>query len=156
MKRLCVLVSLTLSFNLLGANSWSLCVTQNNTNLRASPSSKAAITWTVSKYTPLIEIKRASGWVQVQDMDGEIHWIGEKNVTTRMVCVMVQTRTTKLHRAPGSQGEVADIRLADRYTSFKRVDQKEQWSEVEASWGETYWIHENTLWRPLRVNKFNF
>lgn len=89
-------------------------------------------------------------------MDGVTHWVSAKNVTTRMVCVSVKVLVAKLRKSPGNSGEVADIRQVDRYTPFKRVDIQDEWYEVEASWGETYWIHENTVWRPVRMSKVNF
>ncbi len=124
--------------------------------MRSGPGPKHAITWKVEKYTPLIEIKSSGGWIEVEDMDGEHHWIYGSNVTRKLVCVTVRSNTAKLRKSPGQQGEVADIRTVDKYTSFKRIDEQEEWYEVEASWGETYWINSSNVWRPVKVARVNF
>lgn len=89
-------------------------------------------------------------------MDGEKHWVYGGNVTRKLVCVSVRVNTTKLRKSPGPQGELADLKLVDKYTSFKRLDEQEDWYEVEASWGETYWIQSANVWRPLRVARVSF
>jgi SH3-like domain-containing protein len=134
----------------------ALCVTTTSTNLRSGPGSKNAITWKVPKYTPLIELKKLGSWYEVEDMDGQNHWVYAPNVSRKMVCVSVKVPTAKVRKGPGSQAELADIRQVDRYTPFKRLDVQEEWVEVEASWGETYWIHESTVWRPVKVSRVNF
>ncbi len=134
----------------------ALCVTTPTTNLRAGPGPKHALTWVASKYTPLIEIKRVGGWIQVEDMAGEQQWVYGTNVTSKMVCVSVKTNTAKLRKAPGIKSELADIRQVDKFTPFKRIDINEDWYQVEASGGETYWIHESTVWRPVKMAKVNF
>lgn len=134
----------------------ALCVTTPTTNLRAGPGPKHPITWVAPKYTPLVELKRSGGWIQVEDMSGEQQWVYGTNVTSKMVCVSVKTNTAKLRKAPGSKSELADIRQVDKFTPFKRIDMNEEWYEVEATWGETYWIHESTVWRPVKMAKVNF
>jgi SH3-like domain-containing protein len=133
-----------------------LCVTSNGVNLRTGPGPKYPVSWKVSKYTPLAEIKTTGGWIEVEDMDGEHHWIYSGNVTRKLICVTVRTNTAKLRKTPGPQGELADIKQVDRYTSFKRIDEQDDWYQVEASWGETYWIHDSMVWRPLKISKLNF
>lgn len=137
-------------------NSWALCVTTSVANLRGGPGPKHKITWTVPMYTPLVEIRKTAGWYEVEDMDGEIHWVYSANVTRSMVCVSVKVPTAKLRAGPGQQSELADIRQVDRYTPFMRLDVSGEWSQVKASWGETYWIHSDNLWRPVRVSKVEF
>jgi len=134
----------------------SLCVTADGVSLHTGPGNKYPVSWKVSKYTPLAEIKGSGGWIEVEDMDGEHHWIYGSHVTRRLVCVSVRTNTAKLRKAAGPQAELADIKQVDRYTSFKRVDSQDEWYEVEASWGETYWINESMVWRPLKISKLSF
>lgn len=134
----------------------ALCVKNANVSLRSGPSSKKPVTWVVPKYTPLIELQRAGGWVQVEDMDGEEHWIYGAHVTNKIVCVAVRVPSTKLRKGPSLQSELADIIQVDKHTPFKRLDIQGEWNEVEAPWGEVYWVHEGVLWRPIRVQKLDF
>lgn len=154
MQSFVIWILLLFTLGMLPAEAWALCVTTSRANLRAGPGSKHAITWSVPKYTPLIEVKRVGSWYQIEDMDGELHWVYGKNVTTRMVCVSVKVASAKLRKAPG--GDPASIPDVDRYTPFQRVDIQGEWYEVVASWGESYWIHESTVWRPVRISKVQF
>jgi SH3-like domain-containing protein len=134
----------------------ALCVTSSKTNLRSGPGPSHPVTWTVAKYTPLIEVTRKGNWIEVEDQDGENHWVYRPNVTSKMVCVSVRVPVAKLRKSPGAQGEVAELKQVDKYTPFKRVDAQDEWYEVESSWGETFWVHESTMWRPIRVSKVKF
>lgn len=151
MKSLIFVFSLIFSLQ-----SWALCVTTHVANLRSGPGPKHKITWTVPKYTPLVEIRKTSGWYEVQDIDGEKHWVYGANVSRDMVCAAVKVPSSKLRNGPGAQSELADIRQVDRYTPFKRLDVSGDWVQVEASWGEIYWIHTDNLWRPVRVSRVDF
>jgi SH3-like domain-containing protein len=145
------------SFICLAQNqAWALCVIHNGVSLRAGAGTKHAVTWIVPKYTPLIDLKRVGGWYQVEDMDGETHWVSSKNVSSKMVCVSVKVANVKLRLTPNPQGDLAPLRQVDRYTSFKRLDVRDTWYEVEASWGESYWVPETAVWRPLKISKVNF
>ncbi len=141
---------------LLFAQANALCVTTYIANLRDGPGPKHKITWTVPKYTPLVEIRKTAGWYEVEDMDGERHWVYSTNVSRNMVCLAVKVPTAKLRDAPGSQGALAMLRQVDRYTPFKRLDVQGEWAQVEASWGETYWVDESNLWRPVRISRVSF
>jgi SH3-like domain-containing protein len=134
----------------------ALCVTASSASLRSGPGTKYPVTWKAGRYTPLVEIGHSGGWTQVQDMDGETYWVTSSSVTRKWVCVSVRVNSAKLHKTKGSQSELADIRQVDRYTPFKRLDDDGEWYQVEAAWGETYWISENAVWRPLKLTKVTF
>jgi SH3-like domain-containing protein len=147
-------MNLFVLLSLLISNAWALCVSTGTTNLRSEPSSKAKITWVAGQYTPLVELSRRGSWIEVQDMDGRKHWVYNTNVTSKYVCVSVRTGTAKVRTSPG--GEIADMRQFDKYTAFKRLDVSGEWYEVQSVWGTNYWIHESTVWRPVRVTNVKF
>lgn len=89
-------------------------------------------------------------------MDGDRHWIYGENVTRNMVCVAIKVPTAKLRDGPGVDGQLSELRQVDRYTPFKRLDLSGDWAQVEASWGEIYWVHTSNLWRPVRVSQVGF
>src|SRR5690606_37748779 len=140
----------------IGFEAHALCVKTAKANLRTGPSSKKPISWTVGKYTPLMEVRRQGSWIEVEDMDGEKHWVHKSVVTNSIVCVSVQVNSARLRKSPGTNAETADIRQVDRYTAFKRIDAQGEWYEVQAGWGEIYWIHESTVWRPVRVTRLSY
>ncbi len=136
--------------------AFALCVVNHGVSLRAGAGSKFPVSWVVPKFMPLIEVQRVGDWYQVEDQDGELHWVSKKNVTSKMVCVSVKVSRVKLRTAANPQSPLAALRQVDRYTPFKRLDVDGEWYQVEASWGETYWVHESAMWRPVRVSKVNF
>jgi SH3-like domain-containing protein len=134
----------------------ALCVSTYEANLREGPGPKFKITWTVSKYTPLIALSSKGGWIEVEDQDGQKHWLYGQNATDRYSCLSIRYSTAKLRTQPSDKAPLADIRQVDRYTPFKRLDRIEEWYQVEAPWGGEYWVHESTIWRPLKVQKISY
>ena len=149
-------IFLTLIFSVSEASA--VCVISSTANLRSGPGPNHPISWVVPKYMPLIEVKRVGNWYLVEDLDGEQHYVYKSNVSasSKLKCVAVKVPTAKLRKGPGESSELADIRQVDRYTPFKRVDAVEAWYEVISSWGESYWIHESNVWRPVVTKKVQF
>jgi SH3-like domain-containing protein len=140
----------------MGHSAHALCIVTPVAKLRSGPGANFPLTWLAPKYTPLVEIKKIGNWYQVQDMSGENHWVSGSNISKKMVCVSVKLNTARLRKGPGAKAELADIRQVDKFTPFKRLDAQDDWLQVEASWGESYWLHESTVWRPVHVAKVNF
>ncbi|MEK6553854.1 MAG: SH3 domain-containing protein [Bdellovibrionota bacterium] len=134
----------------------ALCVSTYEANLREGPGPKYKVTWTVSKYTPLIAISSKNGWIEVEDQDGKKHWLYGQNATDRYNCLSIKTWTAKLREQGSNTAPLADIRQVDKYTPFKRLDRIEEWYQVEAPWGGEYWVHESTIWRPLKVSTISY
>ncbi len=141
----------------LGSQAFALCVSTEKTNLRAGPGPKNKITWVAPKYTPLLKIGGSGSWYQVQDQDGEKHWVYARNVTSKFTCVAIKVDTANIRTGPSSSSPLGNIQHADRYTPFKRVDIAENgWYQILAPWGGTYWISPNLVWRPVRVTGISY
>ncbi len=134
----------------------ALCITRKMATLRAGPGYKYAVTWRAGRFTPLVELTSSNGWYKVQDMDGDVQWIPRGDVTHNMECVSVRVTSAVLRTGPSATASLADIREVDRYTPFERLDDQGDWYKVLASWGDTYWIHENAVWRPLKIQRVSF
>lgn len=130
----------------------AVCVSVYEANLREGPGPQFKVTWTVSKYTPLIAVSTRRGWVEVEDQDGVKHWVYSQNVTDRFNCLSIRSNTARLREQPSSKAPLAAIRQVDKYTPFKRLDRIDEWYQVEAPWGAEYWVHESNVWRPLKVS----
>lgn len=141
---------------LTGASAWTLCVSTYSANLRAGPGPKFAITWVAPLHTPLIEHKRSGGWVNVEDMAGQMHWVYRTSVTSKYTCVSAKADRVRIRKGPSASAELGDLRFVDRFTPFKRVDVQGEWYQVVSTWGSTYWVHERSVWRPIKVTKISF
>lgn len=151
--RIVFLISVSLCLN----SAYGLCVSEYQTRLRAEPSSAAKVTWVVGRYMPLIEKDRKGSWIQVQDMDGETHWVSAGEVTSKERCVVVKSRQASLRQSPSRKAPFGDVASVDRYTAFKRLEaDPEDWYWVEDEVGTRFWIPAKDVWRPVTVSKVGF
>lgn len=134
----------------------AVCVSTYEANLREGPGPKFKISWTVPKYTPLVALKKQGGWIEVEDQDGQKHWLYAQNATDKYSCLSVKVPVAKLREQASGKSGLADVRQVDKYTAFKRIDRIEEWYQVEASWGGQYWIHESNIWRPMKVTNISY
>lgn len=135
----------------------ALCVTTNIANLRAGPGSSHKVTWTVPKYTPLLEVQKQGSWYEVEDQDGTNHWVHSGQVSKKIQCVAIAVPSANLRQGPGPEQPIGDIWKADKYTPFLRVDMSDNgWYQVEAPWGGTYWLSSSLVWRPVKVRGISY
>jgi uncharacterized protein YgiM (DUF1202 family) len=124
--------------------------------LRKGPGSQFPITMKVAKFTPFLKVENKSGWVKVQDLDGETNWILPKDLSTVLHCVVVKTTVAALRREPSSSAQAADIKTVDRYTPLKRLESQGEWLHVEDESGHQAWIHESNVWKPVKIANVTF
>jgi len=132
-----------MSFSPLFAN---VCVQADRANLRASPSTNASKTWEVYRFMPLQKIKEQKGWVQVRDVDGDMHWIQKKFVTSKFDCAVVREKEARLRKGPGSKFNAVTGGSAKKYYSYKVLKKENQWLQVQDAKGGQAWIHRDSVW----------
>lgn len=133
-----------------------LCVKVVEANLRSSPDPNSPITWTVGKFTPLVRLEKKGAWYKVEDQDGDQHWVSARFVTTQYQCVSVRGKTANLRAGPGTEFPIAAYATADKYWPFKRIDRREDWYQVEDDFGNSFWVHDSAVWRPVTVSRIGF
>jgi SH3-like domain-containing protein len=133
-----------------------VCVVSSKANLRAGPTTKAKITWVVGRNMPLERISVANGWSQVKDLRGRIHWVISRNVSTEESCAVVRVRTAALHVDPKPGSARAEMKLADRYTPFKKVDREGMWVRLEDDYNGAYWTRDTNVWIPVKRTHMSF
>lgn len=136
--------------------SWGLCVTANKANLRGSPSSKGKLIWTVGKYMPLIQVKRKGGWYQVKDLDGKKMWISSGLVSSRIDCAVIRIPSSTLRKGPGKRFPTTPLRLAYKYTPFRKIDRDGAWLKLKDDFGYDHWVHESNIWEPLEYTRLSY
>ena len=140
-----------------GLSSEALCVSASKANLRNRPSTKGAITLSVGKYTPLLELERKGGWYKVKDVDGVVHWIYSSLVTSRFQCMIVKSSRANIRTGPGGKFPLARYPIANRYFAFRKLDSEEAWLKIQSPSGRgPFWIHENLVWQAFRVQSIGF
>lgn len=127
------------------------------TVLRKSPGARAPVSWRVSKYMPFMRSsERKSGYVKVEDLEGETHWAKSSDLTNRFRCVVVKTNVAVLRKEPSKEAPPMDLKTVDRYTPLKRIGNDREWMQVEDETGRQAWIHESQIWKPVNVQSISF
>jgi SH3-like domain-containing protein len=133
-----------------------LCISAQKANLRSGPSSKEPVSWVVGKYTPLLKTKSKGAWIQVEDVDGQTHWVHRRLVSYSMSCLTVKVQRSLLRTGPGKSFPLAKYRMASRYESFLKLDREVHWYKVKDAEGELAWIYDDHIWRPLKSVDITF
>lgn len=97
-----------------------------------------------------------SGWAEVTDVDGVKHWVHHRDVSSRISCVVVRAKVSRLRLGPGSQFETAPAGIADRYSTFLDKGGEDGWAQVEDEMGQTGWINLDQVWKPHRKVRLSF
>lgn len=100
--------------------------------------------------------KRQSGFIEVNDVDGQVHWVSGRDVSTAMTCVTVRARTSRLRLGPGKSFQASPLGIADRYTSFVDLGGEEGWTQVQDEDGEKAWVSLDHIWKPVRKTRMSF
>lgn len=124
--------------------------------LRKNPSANAAVSWRAAKYMPFMRQERKSGFVRVEDLEGESHWARPGDLTNKFRCVVVKTNVAVLRLAPQPSAPPIDLKTVDRYTPLKRLGNDREWMNVELETGVQAWIHESQVWKPVNVTSISF
>jgi SH3-like domain-containing protein len=143
-------------FYFVTSTAQGLCVKVLEANLKSSPDPNSPITWTVGKFTPLVRLEKKGSWYKVEDQDGDQHWVSARFVTTQYQCVSVRGKAANLRAGPGTEFPIAAYATADKYWPFKRIDRREDWYQVEDDLGNSFWVHDSAVWRPVTVSRIGF
>lgn len=135
-------------------SAFCLCVKSNVANLRSKPN--GPVTWTAPQYTPLVKLDKKGRWYKVQTQDGKVYWVFDSILTSQYSCLSISTATANLRKGPGAQYPFAEFRTADKFFAFKRIGKQGGWYQIQASFGEKFWVHSSNIWRPVRKMRMNY
>lgn len=142
---------------LFGVEALAICISKSGARLRRAPTGRAEISWRVPKYMPLqVTGKRQSGWVEVRDVDNQVHWAQESDLSNQWTCAVVRTRTTRLRQGPGKHFQPSPLGQIDKYTTFVDLGGEDGWTQVENEEGEKGWANLDHLWKPTRRTRLSF
>lgn len=137
-------------FIFLTSEASALCVQVDKANLRAGPSADTRKTWEVYKFMPFQKLKSQSGWHQVRDVDGDLHWIYSRLVDEKMNCAVVRVKKANLRTGPGTKHRPVPWGPAAKYYAFKLLKVENNWAQVEDAAGGKAWVSQDLLWIPTR------
>jgi uncharacterized protein YgiM (DUF1202 family) len=129
---------------------------KNPATLRKGPGNQFPISWKVAKFMPFLKMENKNGWVKVQDLDGEMHWIPSRELSSTLRCLVIKTTVAALHTEPSTTSPTSEIRTVDRYTPMKRLESSGEWLHVEDESGHQAWVHETNVWKPAKIQTVDF
>lgn len=133
------------------------CVTKSGARLKKTSSPKSPTSWRVPQYMPLQGTgKRKGAYLEVKDVDGQVHWVNRSEVTTSKICVVVRVQLSRLRQGPGKSFQASPLGLADRYMAFLDLGGEDGWTQVEDEEGEKAWISVDHVWKPVRKTRVSF
>lgn len=156
MRTLFLLLLLVLSYLPLFAATGDPACAKSYITLRKGPGPQFPVSWKVARYMPFLKLEHKSGWVKVQDLDGETHWAAARDLNSTIRCVVVKSTVATLRRDPSATSPTVDLKTLDRYTPLKKLEAQGEWIQVEDETGRQAWIHESTIWKPVRIQSVNF
>jgi SH3-like domain-containing protein len=143
MKRICLLVVLTILVWVGQASAKRLAVGAGEANVRSGPGTDHEIMWSVGKYYPLDILKESGSWYKVRDFEDDEGWI-HSSLLRNIPAVTVTAPLANVREGPGTNSRV--LFQAEKGVSFKRLEKKGDWFKVEHPDGEVGWIHKSLVW----------
>jgi SH3-like domain-containing protein len=131
------------------SGTYSECVDKEGVLFRSRRNNKAPITWQVRKYMPVVPVNKIvykGGWLKIKDMDGDIHWVKSKFITTDYHCVVVKNGPAPIKTEPTMESPDKYVEPAEKYDTFKFIGAVKGWINVEDIHGDTGWIPYEYLW----------
>ncbi len=146
MKKILLWAVVALLTIILSGNSYALCVNVSEANLRSGPGTKFEKTWEVFKYMPFNKLSKKSNWYKVKDVDGDVHWVYTKLVTSKFKCAVVKVDKANVRSGPGTKYGKTAMSPALKYDSFKVIKITPPWAKVVDEFGDSGWIFRKLLW----------
>ena len=135
-------------FALIGSVSAAgVCIKVERANLRSGPGAGYKKSWEVFRHMPFHEIGRKGKWVEVEDVDGDKHWVFENLITSDYLCAVIKVDKANLRTGPGTEYKPHSLYpSAEKYESFKYLQKKDKWVELEDVFGNHVWIFRTLIW----------
>jgi SH3-like domain-containing protein len=145
-KKILAPLALLCTALMLPATASALCVKVKEANLRAGPGTQYQKTWEVLQYMPLKKISQQGNWYQVEDVDGDQHWVYSPLVTDDVRCAVVKVKEANVRTGPGTRHEQSALSPVEKYYSFKVLGTKGAWVKVQDEVFDGEWIAKKLLW----------
>lgn len=124
----------------------ALCVKVPEANLRQGPGIQHEKSWEVFQYMPFKKIGQQDEWYQVEDVDGDSHWIYSRRVTDALQCAVVKVDKANVRKGPGTHFAKSPLSPVDNYYSFKIIESKGEWVKVRDEVFNEGWVAKSLLW----------
>jgi SH3-like domain-containing protein len=113
-------------------------------NIRSGPGTKFEKLWQVWKYYPVKVLNKKGSWYYFKDFEGDEGWIHKSLLSKKMNTVISIKKKCNIRSGPGTKHKVEFTVTAG--ISFKALNHKGNWVQVEHADGDQGWIHKSLVW----------
>lgn len=145
-KKIIAPIALLCASLLTSGTASALCIGVPEANLRQGPGTNHDKSWEVFKYMPLKKIGQEGKWYQVEDVDGDVHWVYSRLTTSGLRCAVVKVDKANVRSGPGTNYSKSPLSPVDKYYSFKIIDTKGDWVKVQDEVFNDGWVAKSLLW----------
>lgn len=131
-----------------GVLGQSLCVNVEMAELHKEGMESSDMVVKLIRYSPLQKLSKKNGWYQVKDLDDHKAWIREDQVSTSFECAVISNEFANLRTGPGSSFPQTAGEKGLKYLSFRVIQKKSDWVQLEDAEGDLAWVHSPLVWMP--------
>lgn len=95
---------------------------------------------------PFQKLKQKGSWIQVRDVDGDMHWLHTKLTTSNFKCAVVKAKQANLRTKPTTRAAKVPWGPAKKYYTYKILETKGDWLHVLDAANSKAWIHRKLVW----------
>ncbi len=143
-----IVLLISLLFSTSMALAKMVSVVGDNVNLRSGPGTKYSVKWKYGSGFPLKVLEEKSGWLKVEDFEGDSGWLYQK-LTSRnghMIVKVHKNQNKKINIRSGPSTEDKIVGKAYYGVVFKTIKQQNGWAHVKHDSGLEGWIKRSLLW----------
>ncbi len=122
----------------------ALCINKE-APLKAGPSLKSHTTEIAKKYTPVKQVSRKKGWVEIEDIFGYRHFIASQHLSKDIRCKTIRTRSFRIRKGPGTGYARIRHHKLKKWTPVKVIGTKNQWRKIAWAQNKWGWLHKKFL-----------
>ena len=126
---------------------YALCLAQDDVTFYAGPGKTFAQTaFNQPRHTALQPMEVWNDWIQVKDVDGDIHWVHSQFVLKNIFCATIKIDYVDMREGPGEF--YSHIAYGRKYQSFLFGQRVGKWTQLIADSGDNYtvWIRSKQVW----------
>ena len=118
-------------------------ITGSLANVRSGPGTNHEVIYEAEKYYPVILLKKAGNWIQIEDYEGDIGWI-HKSLITKMSTIITIKSKCNIRSGPSIKHQV--LFISEKGVPFKVIKRQDRWIHIQHSEGHKGWIHKSLVW----------
>ena len=142
-RRIFIIAIIILTVSGVASAAERYAITGSLANVRSGPGTNHEVIYEAEKYYPVILLKKAGNWLQIEDYEGDIGWI-HKSLTTKMSTIITIKSKCNIRSGPSIKHQV--LFISEKGVPFKVIKHQDRWIHVQHSEGHKGWIHKSLVW----------